>query len=101
MAIHRMSEVFSIMIFTIMVIGSESSIPTGPHTQPQKISERITTRVESPSRLPIRFGSMMFPRLKFTTRKPSATSSATPIPYCRSPSRIGGNDARIEPMLGM
>jgi hypothetical protein len=36
-------------ILTMMVSGTESSIPTGPSSQPQKIRDKKTTSVDSPS----------------------------------------------------
>ena len=56
-ATQRKSSVFSKAILTITVSGTESSIPTGPQTQPQKTNDKITTRVESPSRRPMKYGS--------------------------------------------
>jgi hypothetical protein len=37
---------------TMMVSGTESSIPTGPSSQPQKIRDKKTTSVDSPSPVP-------------------------------------------------
>ena len=58
---------FSSMILTIMVRGTARSAPTGPQTQAQKSNERITTRVDRPSLLPIRLGSMRFPNTMLIT----------------------------------
>lgn len=32
----------------MMVNGTESNMPTGPNSQPQKINDKNTTKVESP-----------------------------------------------------
>ena len=88
------------MIFTTMVRGTASRAPTGPHTQPQKMRERMTTRVERPRRRPRRFGSMRFPKPRFTTTYPAPTMRACPIPNWMRPRRTAGAEAIIDPMVG-
>jgi hypothetical protein len=57
MLVHRVEGLLSKAIFTTMVIGTDNNIPAGPHTQPQKIRDKNTTRVERPSFRPMSFGS--------------------------------------------
>ena len=59
---------FSRAILTTIVSGTEKSIPTGPHTQPQNTRDTKTTRVDSPRRRPSRVGSITLPKTTFTTR---------------------------------
>ena len=61
MAIQRVSGLLSNAILTVIVSGTESNIPTGPNTQPQKTSETKTTNVESPRPRPMKRGSITFP----------------------------------------
>ena len=51
-ASQRVPSSLSSAIFRLMVSGTESSIPMGPSTQPQKSTETITTRGERPSPWP-------------------------------------------------
>ena len=89
------------MIFTMMVSGTDWSMPTGPHTHPQNSNDMNTTSTESPKRLPIRVGSSRLPRTVSMTRYPSATPAADPGPNWTSAMSTGGMAATIEPMLGM
>ena len=66
--------VVSIQILQTLVNGTESSIPTGPSSQPQTSNDRNTTRVDIPSRWPIMRGSTMLPSTICTTRNSAPTN---------------------------
>lgn len=63
-----------------IVSGTDSNMPTGPSSQPQKISDRNTTSVDSPSPRPITRGSRILPITMLTAIKPPATTNASPNP---------------------
>src|SRR3989339_1445691 len=60
-AIHRVLLLFSEANLRAIVSGMQRIAPIKPSKLPQKIRERITTNVESPSFNPINFGSITFP----------------------------------------
>lgn len=66
--------VVSIQILQTLVNGTESSIPTGPSSQPQTNNDRNTTVVDIPSRWPIMRGSTMLPSTICTTRNSAPTN---------------------------
>ncbi|MOA65524.1 hypothetical protein D3C78_1919390 [compost metagenome] len=67
-------------IRVIMVRGTDSNIPTGPISHPQKINDKNTTNVDSPSPRPITRGSSILPITKLMVIKPAATTRASPNP---------------------
>ena len=48
-ASQRVSSLVAKAILAIMVRGTESNMPMGPNTQPQKIKEIMTTRGDNPN----------------------------------------------------
>ena len=100
MEIHRHRSLPSRRIFRIIVSGTESSIPTAPQTHPQKIRDRKTTSVESPSRRPIHRGSTRLPMIMCIATKPIAVIVARATPNCTSASATGGTVAISEPRFG-
>ena len=98
------------MIFTIMVSGTDSNAPTGPHSHPQKIKEKTTNMVERPRLRPMRMGSSQLPSTMLTPRypKPTIRAACTSNPVtaltsksnCTTASASAGKDARIEPIVG-
>ena len=50
-------------IINITVIGTQSIMPTTPHTKPQKASESKTTNELMLRELPINLGSIKFPTI--------------------------------------
>jgi hypothetical protein len=84
-----------------MVSGTDSNIPTGPISQPQKINDRKTTSVDNPSPRPMTRGSSILPITRLIAIKPAATTSASPKPLNSSAWISGGTAAITEPMLGI
>jgi len=79
-AIHRVLSLLSNANFSVIVSGMERIAPIKPSRLPQKISERKTTKVESPNFLPIRRGSITLPIMNPMRILPAITSRALPIP---------------------
>ena len=100
MAIHRVSSLLSNAILAVMVNGTDNSIPTGPKTHPQKISDKKTTSVDRPRPRPMNLGSMTFPTSRLITTKPDATIIDLTNPNCIRASNTAGMAAIIEPILG-
>ena len=67
MAIQRVSSLLSSAIFTVIVSGTDSNIPTAPKTHPQKTSERNTTSVDRPKPRPMKRGSITLPTVTLMT----------------------------------
>ena len=57
-AIQRVSSLVSSATLTTVVSGTDSSMPTGPRTQPQTIIDSTTISGDSPRRRPMKRGSM-------------------------------------------
>ena len=99
-ASQRVSSELSRAIFIVIVSGTESSIPIGPRTQPQNISDKNTTRVDKPKPLPINLGSIIFPTRVFMITKPITTIIASTNQNRISANRAGGKRAKNEPIVG-
>ena len=67
------------VILTADMIGTESSIPTTPHSHPQKMRESSTTSGERLRRSPKTSGSMTFPTRNCSTPKLVRTSKTSEI----------------------
>ena len=67
---------FDKAILIVIVKGTESTMPTGPNTHPQKSRETKTTKVERPKPFPSILGSSILPILILITRYPAAERRA-------------------------
>lgn len=81
-----------------MVRGTDSNMPTVPNNQPQNINDKNTTKVESPSPLPINLGSTMLPITVLIIKYPAPTSPAVNGPCVISANNTAGTAAIIEPI---
>ena len=86
---------------TTIVSGTDSNIPTLPSSQPQKINDKNTTKVDKPKPLPKNRGSIIFPITIFTTTKPSPARPAFAKPNSTNAMSTAGTAAIIEPILGI
>ena len=67
-ATQRKSSVFSRTIFSIIVRGTDSSMPNGPQTQPQNTRDRRMTRGDNWRRRPNSIGSTKLPNTMLIAR---------------------------------
>lgn len=90
------------MIAKVEVIGTESTIPQGPQTHPQKISDtniRSGLRFNAP---PMIRGVKTEPIKICVTNTVTATAIGVPTESnCTNATDMGKMAAKIEPMLGM
>ena len=84
-----------------MVKGTDSNMPTEPSSQPQKINDKKTTKVDKPKPRPIKRGSTILPITILVPTYNKPVIPAAPGPIWIKANNTAGIAAIIEPILGI